>query len=105
MLFVYITAKDFDEAERITTHVVEKRLAAGGNIFAPMLSIYHWQGKIERSTECACVFKTTEENFPALKDAILRLHSYKTPCVIALPVLEAEAAFDTWVQQECRSVT
>ncbi len=102
MLLVYITTKDFTEAERIATHLLENRLAAGANIFPPMLSMYHWQGKIERHEECACIFKTTQENFAELKTSVLQLHSYKTPCIIALPA-EAEAAFATWIKQECKS--
>ncbi len=102
MILVYVTTKNFDEARTIAEKIVEQRLAAGANIIPSMTSIYHWKGKIESSNECACIFKTTQKNFTALSSAIKALHSYETPCIIALPITEAEKAFGAWIQEECR---
>ncbi len=101
MLFVYMTASSFAEAKHIATQVVTQRLAAGANILPGAYSIYHWQGEIVHSQECICIFKSTQENFAALQDIILRLHSYKTPCIIALPMQAVEENFGAWIQQEC----
>ncbi len=91
-----------DEAKSIASFVIEKRLAAGVNIFPEVHSIYHWQGKIENSCECVCIFKTMQENYAKLEKIILEKHSYVTPCIVALPVNGAHADFAKWVQDETK---
>ena len=59
VISVYAVFANADEAERIGRTVVEERLAACVNIFWPIRSIYHWQGKIETADESAAIFKTT----------------------------------------------
>ncbi len=100
MLLIYVTMPSMEEAKTIASNIVEKRLAACANIIPGMHSIYHWQGKIEQSTEYVCLFKTRKENFNALQEAITQLHSYITPCIIALPIVDAAAPFAKWIQEE-----
>ncbi len=102
MLLVYVTTKDDSEAKKIANHAVEQRLAAGVNIFPSIQSVYHWQGEIVHNEECVCIFKTTQEKFSALRDAIVRLHSYDTPCVVAVPTVAAHEPFVAWAYKECR---
>ncbi len=102
MLIVYMTASTIAEAKAIATYAVEQRLAAGVNILPQAHSIYHWQGNTVHAEECICLFKTTQNNFEALKKAILHLHSYQTPCILALPMAAVEEQFGMWIQQECR---
>ncbi len=100
MIFVYMTAPTMQEAKSIAAHMVEKRLAAGVNIFPEVHSIYHWQGKVENASECVCIFKTDKANFNALRHAIIEKHSYITPCIVALPVEDADENFTKWVKKE-----
>ncbi len=100
MILVYMTVPNIEEAKKISAFVVEKRLAAGANIFPEIHSIYHWKGKIEQSSECVCIYKTKSENFPALQEAIIKLHSYTTPCIIALPIVDANTDFAKWIKVE-----
>ncbi len=102
MLFVYTTTSTIMEAKTIATHIIEQRLAAGVNIIPQVHSIYHWQGNIVQSEECICIFKSTQENFDTLKKAILLLHSYETPCIVALPIADIEERFGAWIKQESR---
>jgi len=43
---VIITAQDADWLAQFTTDLVTKRLAACGQVIAPIRSIYRWQGEI-----------------------------------------------------------
>ncbi len=46
VIFAYITTSGRDEARKIGKEMVEKGLAACGNMF-PMESMYRWEGKVE----------------------------------------------------------
>ncbi len=102
MLLVYTTMPSMQEAKDIATHVVQKNLAAGANIIPGAYSIYHWQGKVEHAEECICLFQSTQELFAPLTNAIKERHSYEVPCIIAMPLEEAEKHFAAWITQHCK---
>ena len=66
VISVYAIFANADEADRIGRTMVEERLAACVNIFAPVRSIYRWQGAVESAEEVAAMFKTTSEHADAL---------------------------------------
>ena len=85
-LLVYMTAASADEAERIAGDLVESRLAACVNVMAPIRSVYSWKGELCRSEEIPFIAKTDDDRFEALAARVRALHSYETPCIVALPV-------------------
>jgi len=87
------------EAERIAEIVLAERLAACVNVLAPCLSIYRWQGAVERGEEVPALFKTTPQLAEQLRDRIGALHPYDLPTVEAWPV-SAAAAVSDWVAAE-----
>ncbi|WP_025560703.1 divalent-cation tolerance protein CutA [Sphingomonas sp. UNC305MFCol5.2] len=87
------------EAERIAEIVLAERLAVCVNILAPCLSIYRWQGAVERGEEVPALFKTTPQLAERLRDRIEVLHPYDLPTVEAWPV-SAAAAVSDWVAAE-----
>jgi periplasmic divalent cation tolerance protein len=101
-LFVYITASSMDEANRIADAVVGERLAACANILPGMTSIYRWKGKVERVEECVLILKTRAALFGQLEARVKALHSYDTPCIVALPVTAGNAGYLEWIQMETR---
>ena len=64
-----------------------------------MTSIYRWRGEVEKSEEILLLMKTSEERFEALREAIVSLHSYELPEVIALPVAAGHAAYLAWLEE------
>lgn len=100
--FVYVTFENEAQAEKVAESVVEKRLAACANIFSPHKSVYWWDGKVEKATEYAAVFKTTEDALSSLKDHIIEQHSYDVPCVVALPIEAGNAEFLKWIGDEVK---
>ncbi len=98
-LFVYMTAASAEEADRIAEDLVENRLAACVNIMAPIRSVYVWKGELCRSEEIPFVAKTDDDRFEALAARVRRLHSYETPCIVALPVTRGDADFLSWITQ------
>ena len=96
MILVYSTFANKKEAERIGERLVQKRLAACVNIF-PLDSIYRWKGKITKEKEFAMLIKTKKENFKAIEKFILQNHSYKTPCVIEIPIARITKRYKEWL--------
>jgi periplasmic divalent cation tolerance protein len=100
---VYATFGSVEEAERLGLAMVERRLAACVNILGQCRSIYRWQGRVEDANEVAAVFKTAADRVPALIEAIVGMHSYEVPAVVAWPIAEAAPDYARWVVEESRA--
>ena len=97
---VTTTAPTEELAQRIATALVEKRLAACVQVSGPLTSTYRWQGKIETASEYRCVAKTSAAAYQRLASAILELHPYDVPEILAVPICNGISAYLDWVGQE-----
>lgn len=93
-LIVFSSCPDLAQAEALAQALVEQRLAACVQLVPGLRSIYRWQGAVERSDEVQIVIKTTSERLPALQQALLALHPYELPELIAV---EAAAGLDRYL--------
>jgi periplasmic divalent cation tolerance protein len=96
-IVVYVTAPDLETAERIGAAMVEEGLAACANLLPGMRSIYRWRGAVERADEILLLLKTTPSRFDALEARVRALHSYETPCIVALPISQGSAPYLDWI--------
>jgi len=94
---ILVTAASQDECRKIATHLVDNHLAACVNITQPMESIYRWEGKIAEDREYQLFIKSTRELFPEIKAAISKLHSYQTPEIICLPIIDGSQDYLQWI--------
>jgi periplasmic divalent cation tolerance protein len=95
---VLMTAASMQEAEKISHFLVEERLAACAQIIAPIQSIYWWEDKICREEEIFFMAKTTRDVFPRLVEAVQRLHSYKVPQLVFVPIADGSANYLNWLR-------
>ena len=100
VLLVYVTCPAEEVAADITKTMIEKKLAACGNILPMGRSFFRWDGKIEEAGEATIIFKTTSEAWPALRAAVEQMHPYDVPCIVAVPVTDGHAPFLAWVRDE-----
>jgi periplasmic divalent cation tolerance protein len=98
--WVYMTAASFEEARSIGKALVESRLAACVNILDPMTSIYRWEGEIREDREVALIAKTVNTRVPDLIQKVKSMHSYKCPCILALPAAAGNLDFFRWIEEE-----
>ena len=96
-IVVFMTSRDADEARRLAEMLVEKRLAACVQILPEMQSVYRWQGKVDSSREWLLLAKTTQERFPAVRDAIRKLHSYDLPECVAINIEDGSSDYLQWL--------
>jgi len=104
VLWVVVTTfPDADVAESVATGLVEQRLAACANIVPGVMSIYRWEGEIEREGEVMAVLKTTAAGYGPLRDRLAAMHPYDVPEILAFPVPEGSGAYRAWVAAEVRA--
>lgn len=102
-VFLYSTLPDRDSAERIARALVEARLAACVNIFAPMTSFYRWEGKLEAAHETTMMVKTRRTLADRAMKAARPLHPYDVPCFLVLPIEDGNEDYFAWVRAQTSS--
>jgi periplasmic divalent cation tolerance protein len=99
---ILVTAASRKECRKIARHLVKNKLAACVNIAQRIESIYRWEGKIADEPEYQLFIKSTRELFPEIKAAISELHSYHTPEIICLPIIEGSPNYLQWVSDSVK---
>ena len=102
-VFVYTTYPSVVEAERAGRALVERRLCACVNILPGMVSIYWWQGAVERGDEVVMIIKTRSGLTEAVRAAVKELHSYTTPAVLVIPIEAVDPNYHAWLVEETQS--
>ncbi len=97
---IYATYPSLALAEATARRLVEARLVACGNILPSMVSIYRWEGAVERADEVVLLLKTTAALAPQVVEAVCADHPYEVPAVVVLPLTGSAAAFQAWVMAE-----
>jgi periplasmic divalent cation tolerance protein len=101
-VIVYITTPDTQTGEEIANALIERKLAACVNL-TPIHSIYRWEGKVNREEEILLIVKTRADLFEGqLVPAVLALHPYEVPEIIAMPVVMGAAGYLQWIDEETR---
>jgi periplasmic divalent cation tolerance protein len=99
-IVVLVTCGSAAESRRIARKLVEGKRAACVNILsAPVESIYRWRGKVESAREFLLVIKTKKKEFAGLQRAILELHSYDVPEILALPIAAGSPDYLQWMEE------
>jgi periplasmic divalent cation tolerance protein len=96
---VLTTAGSEQEARKIANSLVERRLAACVNILPKIESVYRWKGEVDSANEWLLLIKTRAEKFPAVRDAILELHSYEVPECIVLQIEDGSLPYLQWLDE------
>lgn len=97
---IVVTTATREEAERIARTVVEAKLVACAQVSGPITSVYRWQGSVQTATEWRCWLKTREELYKQVEEAVLAVHSYQIPQIIAFPIVAAHRPYLDWLEQE-----
>ena len=101
-IIVLTTCGSAEEAERIARFLVESKLAACVAVTPGIRSIYRWEGAIEQSEEWSVSIKSRRDLFETLSAELRRLHSYRTPEILAIAVVEGGASYLQWMDGELR---
>lgn len=94
---VLITVPDIATGEEVVRLLVEEGLAACGTIVPGAVSIFRWEGRVERAEECQVILKSAGSRVDALVQRAAALHPYDVPELLVLPVEGGLPAYLSWV--------
>jgi periplasmic divalent cation tolerance protein len=97
---MYVPVSNRKEGMRIAETLIGEKLAACANIYPGVTSIYRWENKICRETEHVLFMKTRKALFAKAMRRVKELHSYKCPCITAIPVTGANKEYVEWIMAE-----
>lgn len=94
---IYTTWPDLASAELAAIVLLDARLAACLNIIPGMVSLYRWDGKLERATETIMLIKTRAILADACIASVRQHHPYTNPAALVLPVTSGSQSFLDWI--------
>lgn len=100
---ILVTTSSREEGKKIARHLVETRLAACVNITQAIGSVYRWEGNIAEETEFLLIIKSAKALFPEIRTEITKLHSYQTPEIICLPIVDGSSSYLQWISDAVKS--
>jgi len=96
-LLVLTTCPDEACAQQLAHDLVKHRLAACVSRMAGITSVYPWQGQLHESKEIQLMIKTKASCYIQLEQAIIAIHPYQVPEIIALPIAQGLAQYLQWI--------
>ena len=99
-VFVYTTYPSVVEAQKAGNTLVGARLAACVNILPGMISVYRWQGAIERGEEAVMIVKTRASLVGQVSASVKATHPYDTPAILVLPIESVDERYHAWILAE-----
>ncbi len=100
VVVVMVSTATQEEAAKIADLVVRSRLAACVSTIPTVQSTYWWEGKIVQDQEALIFMKTTSDKVLSLQEAVLTVHSYKVPEIIAISIEHGFQPYLDWVRNE-----
>lgn len=76
------------------------KLAACITVFDKARSFYYWDNKFKTEIEFQLLIKTKHSLKKAVFNKIKELHPYKTPELIAIPVISGEINYLKWIYSQ-----
>lgn len=85
VITLYTTWPSADAAEACARALVEAQVAACCTLLPGAVSLYRWEGAVQRDAEVVLLIKTTPAQAKSARALILAAHPYDVPCVLAWP--------------------
>lgn len=96
IIAIMTTTDSLDEARSIAAALVQRKLAACVQI-SSIQSYYPWQGSVQNDDEFRVLVKTTDARYADVEAAILELHSYDLPAIVAFDFTQGYEPYSEWV--------
>ena len=101
-IVVLMTAASREEANQIAEMLVSARLAACVQILPEIESVYRWQGEVKREKEILILAKSVASQFDELESKVRALHSYETPEIVAIAVVDVSRPYLKWLLSQLK---
>ncbi len=98
-IVLFITTASTDEAQRISTVLLERRKVACVNIVPRVSSHFWWENKLDSEEESLLIIKTKSSLLPEIINLVKGMHSYEVPEIIALPIVGGNQDYLRWIEE------
>lgn len=95
-ILIFATFPDYNTAKNIGKNLVLNKYIRGYNIIKEGFSIYEWENIIKEKSEVFAIFPANLDNYSLIETEILKLHPYKVPCIMAIPIVKCLIPFEKW---------
>ncbi len=102
IILIRVNCPSREEAKHLATLAVEAQLAACANIEGPILSVYHWEGRIEHDEEYVLWLKSRSSYWTETEKLIADNHSFDTPAILSFACKDANARYEAWLHSSIR---
>jgi periplasmic divalent cation tolerance protein len=96
-IFVSITSPTRENAEKVASELVIRKLAACAQVSGSITSFFWWEGKVDKTDEYFIFVKTENRYLPSIRDVLTELHPYQVPELIALPIIGGGKDYLQWL--------
>jgi periplasmic divalent cation tolerance protein len=101
-VLIFTTLPNDADAAAFGRTLVEERLAACVNLLRLMVSVYRWEGRVERETERQLIIKTSRARVSALWERVRELHPYEVPEFVVVAITDGNDAYLRWITESTR---
>lgn len=98
---IITTINNAKKAKAISNFLLKEHLAACIQKIGPIESKYWWKFRIESAKEVILLIKTKKSLYKKVEEAILRIHPYEVPEIIAKPILKGYRKYIAWIGENC----
>lgn len=98
MFVAWTTVAQRTDAERLAADAVSRGLALCVQIEGPIVSLYRWEGRLERAEEFRLMFKCAPSRLAQLETCILSQHPYSVPEWIVVRAEHVGEKYLSWAE-------
>ena len=98
-ILVFMTASSKSEAKKIVRSLLEEKLIACANMIDSVSSVFWWQENIKEEKEVLVIMKSHQELFNKVSTRIREVHSYDTPEILALSIVDGSSHYLEWMNK------
>jgi len=99
---LFITTANTEEAQRISSMLLNQKKAACVNIVPKVSSLFWWQDKLDSAQESLLIVKTKTSLINEVVTLVREIHSYDIPEIIALPIVGGNQDYLDWIGKEVK---
>lgn len=96
---VQVAAPSKDAATKLAQSAVAARLAAGGQVIGPVISVFWHLGEFGTGEEWQVILKTTAARYSELEQHIVQHHEWTNPEITAVPLAAGLPPYLDWVER------
>lgn len=101
-VFIYTPLPSQAAAEAMAEALIRARLAVCVNIYPQVMSVYEWNGAVQKERETVALIKTRAERIEETVVAARALHPYDVPAFLILPIEGGNEDYLAWARGQVK---